>query len=410
MASPSVSLERRAVGGGALLRARHAVSVVFLANGAVFGSWAPQLPLVQERLGIGPAVLGGALLAMALGALCAMLVAGAVIARFGSAPVTRASGIALCLALPTACLAPNLALLVAALALLGAANGMMDVAMNAHGVAVETRLQQPIMSSLHGMFSLGGLIGAGLGAAALAFISPAAHALAAGILLAALAALASRWLLPGRIDVGDTGPHFALPSRAALVLGALAFLVLMTEGAALDWSAIWLKGELGASPTLAGMAFAAFSGAMALGRFGGDRLRRRWGATALVRGSTLLAAAGLGFAVLVATPAAAILGFACAGLGLSNTVPVLFGAAGRLPSVQPGAGIAATAGVGYLGFLAGPPLIGFAAQATSLGVALGLLVVACGLVALFASAVRIADGGPNNPLSERPLQGSDPGA
>ena len=110
---------------------------------------------------------------------------------------------------------------------------------------------------------------------------------------------------------------------------------------------------------------------MAIGRFGGDRLRRRWGATSLVRGSALLAAAGLAFAVLVATPIAAIIGFACAGLGLSNAVPVLFGAAGRLPGMQPGAGIAATASIGYLGFLVGPPLIGFAAQATSLGTRTG---------------------------------------
>ena len=374
-----------------LRRARHAIGVVFLVNGAVFGSWAPQIPLVQERLGIGPAVLGGALLAMAIGALCAMLLAGGVIARFGSAPVTRVTGLALCLALPVAVLAPSLPLLIAALAFLGAANGMMDVAMNAHGVAVETRLQQPIMSSLHGMFSLGGLSAAAAGAVALGYVPPWAHALAAGAVLALVALPAMRTLLPGRIDVGDAGPHFVLPTRAAIGFGLLAFLAMMSEGAALDWSAAWLSGELGASPTLAGLAFAAFSAAMAVGRFGGDWLRRLMGAANLVRGSALLAASGLAFAVLVATPIAAITGFACAGLGLSNAVPVMFSAAGRLPGVQPGAGIAATASIGYLGFLVGPPMIGFAAQATSLGTALWLLVLACGLVAVFASLVGIAD-------------------
>jgi predicted MFS family arabinose efflux permease len=375
----------------ALRRARHGVGLIFLANGAVFGSWAPQIPLVQERLGLGPAVLGAALLAVAVGALCSMLLAGGTIARFGSAPVTRATGVALCLAFPLAVLAPGLPALVGALAILGAVNGMMDVAMNAHGVAVETRLQRPIMSSLHGMFSLGGLIGAGLGAVALGWVPPVAHALAAGALLALLALVAGRGLLAGRVDVGDAGPHFVLPSRAALGFCALAFLAMMSEGAALDWSAAWLSDDLGASPTVAGLAFAAFSAAMAAGRFGGDRLRRRLGAVALVRGSALLAALGLAFAVLVATPTAAILGFACAGLGLSNAVPVLFGAAGRLPGTQPGAGIAATASVGYLGFLVGPPLIGFAAELSSLGSALGLLVVACGLVAVFSPIVRVAD-------------------
>jgi len=400
MASPSTTLEpaiaRAAIPtAGALRRARLAIGVVFLANGAVFGSWAPQIPLVQERLGLGPATLGAALLAMAVGALAAMLCAGAVIARFGSAPVTRLTGLVMCLALPMAALATGLPALVAALALLGAANGMMDVAMNAHAIAVETRLQRPIMSSLHGMFSLGGLAGAGLGAVALGVVPPAAHVLLAGALLGLVVLLAARFLLPGHVDVADAGPHFVWPSRSGLAFGLLAFLVLMSEGAALDWSATWLRTELGADPTRAALAFAAFSGCMAAGRFTGDSLRRRCGAVTLVRGSALLAAIGLAFAVVLATPNAAILGFACAGLGLANTVPVLFGAAGRLPDTAPGAGIAATASIGYLGFLAGPPLIGFIAQMTSLGTALGLPVFACGMVALFASMVRIADASPD---------------
>ena len=266
--------------------------------------------------------------------------------------------------------------------------------MNAHGVAVETRLQQPIMSSLHGMFSLGGLLGAGAGALLLGVLPPAGHVLLAAVLLVTTAVVVMRYLLPGRVDVGDAGPHFVLPTRAALGLGALAFLVLMTEGAVLDWSAAWLRGDLGASPSVAATAFAAFSAAMAVGRFSGDWLRRRWGATVLVRASAGMAAAGLALALLLATPLAAVIGFAAAGLGLSNTVPVLFGAAGRLPGQQPGAAIAATASVGYVGFLVGPPLIGFAAQATTLGTALSLLVVACGLVGLFAAAVRVADARP----------------
>ena len=143
-----------------LRRARWAIAVVFLVNGTVFGSWAPHIPLVQERLALGPALLGAALLATAVGALCAMVLTGAVIARVGSAPVTKASAVMMCACLPLAALAPSLGWLVAALALLGAANGAMDVAMNAHGVVVERRLERPIMSSLHGMFSLGGMAGA----------------------------------------------------------------------------------------------------------------------------------------------------------------------------------------------------------------------------------------------------------
>ncbi|HEX6012086.1 MAG TPA: MFS transporter [Geminicoccaceae bacterium] len=377
-----------------LRRARWAIAVVFLVNGTVFGSWAPHIPLVQERLALGPALLGAALLATAVGALCAMVLTGAVIARVGSAPVTKASAVMMCACLPLAALAPSLGWLVAALALLGAANGAMDVAMNAHGVAVERRLERPIMSSLHGMFSLGGLLGAGVGAVLLGWLPPAAHVLAAAAVLIAATAVAAAHLLPGSADTGAAGAHFVFPGRATLGLGALAFLVMMTEGAALDWSAAYMRGDLGASPSVAALGFAAFSAAMAAGRSGGDRLRRRIGAAALVRGSALVAGVGLGLALLIATPAAAVAGFACAGLGLSNAVPVLFGAAGRMPGQAPGTAIAATATVGYLGFLAGPPVIGFAAEAATLGAALGLLVLACGLVGAFASIARVADARP----------------
>lgn len=397
MASLSSTLDwpggNAAIRASTLRRARLAVGLVFFANGAVFGSWAPQIPLVQERLGLSPATLGAALLATAVGALCAMVLAGMAIARYGSAPVTRATGIALCLSLPAAALAPDLGLLVAALALLGFANGLMDVAMNAHGVAVELRLNRPIMSSLHGLFSLGGFVGAGLGGLALARLAPGTHAVLAGALTLSLVLAAGRFLLPGRIDLASTGPRLVRPSGAALVLGFLAFLVLMSEGAALDWSAAWLRTELGVDSAHAGLAFAAFSASMAASRFAGDMLRRRLGAVVLVRGSALIAVSGFALALLVATPAAAILGFACAGLGLANTVPVLFGAGGRLKDSDPGSGIAAVAGIGYLGFLAGPPMIGVLAQFTSLGQALGVLVVACGLVALLASRVRVADAG-----------------
>jgi hypothetical protein len=175
------------------------------------------------------------------------------------------------------------------------------------------------------------------------------------------------------------------------MFGLLAFLVLMSEGAALDWSAAWLRMDLGMDPAHAGLGYAAFAGCMAAGRFAGDALRHRVGAVALVRASALVAALGFALALFVATPVAAISGFALAGLGIANTVPVLFGAGGRLPDTAPGAGIAAIAGIGYLGFLAGPPLIGLLAELTSLGTALGLLVLACGIVALRASLVRIAD-------------------
>jgi MFS family permease len=247
------------------------------------------------------------------------------------------------------------------------------------------------MSSFHGMWSLGGLIGAAAGGPLLAVLPPPAHALIVAAALAVLALAVLPHLLPGGVDRGAAGPAFARPHRGTFLLGLLAFLVLMSEGAMLDWSAVHLRADLGTSPALAAAGFAAFSAAMAVGRFAGDRLRQRLGAVTLTRAGALLAAAGLGLGLLLGTPLAAVAGFAAAGLGLSNQVPVLFGAAGRIPDEMPARAIAAVATLGYAGFLAGPPLIGFVAEAATLAQALGLVVLACAIVGLSAAAVRRAD-------------------
>lgn len=369
-------------------RARWAVAAVFLANGAAIGSWAPHIPLLKERLGLSPGLLGLALLAMAAGALIAMPLAGIVIARRGSAPVASVAGLLFCALLPLPVLAPGLTSLSLALVLFGAANGAMDVAMNAHGVAVERRLGRPVMSSFHAMYSLGGLVGAAAGGALLIVMPAAIHAMATAVLLVAVMVLAGRHLLPGAADTGLSGSTFALPGRGTLALGLLAFLAYMSEGAILDWSAVYIRESLNAGTTLAAAGFAAFSATMALGRFFGDGLRARFGSSGLARASALLAAGGLGLGLVMTDPLAVVAGFACAGLGLSNIVPILFGAAGRARGQTPATAIAAVATLGYTGLLAGPALIGFVAEWTTLGLALGLLVLACAIIALSARAVR----------------------
>ena len=371
-------------------RARWAVAAVFFANGAMIGCWAAHIPLAKERLDIGHAALGFALLGMAVGALIAMPLAGGVIARLGSAAVTRASTIAFCAALPLPVIAPDLVLLTLALVIFGAANGVMDVAMNAHGVAVERRLGRPVMSSYHGMFSLGGLVGAGLAALLLPFMPPLTQALLLAAAGLGIAAFALPHLLPAGVDIRSEGPAFALPGKTSIALGALTFLAMTSEGAILDWSALHLEGSFRIGPEYAAVGFAAFSATMAAGRFSGDWMRSRFGGVALVRGSAFLAAAGLALALVVPSPAMAVLGFAVVGLGMANLVPVLYGAAGALPNQSTGSAIAAVATMGYMGFLSGPPLIGFVAEATSLQLALGLIVLACVLVGLAAAAAAPA--------------------
>lgn len=371
-------------------RARRAVAAIFFINGVVTGTWAAHIPLVALRLGISHSTLGAALLFMAVGALTAMPVTGSAIARFGSASLTRWGTFTLLIVFMLPLIAPATVLLMLALFVFGAATGVMDVSMNAHGVIVEQRLGRPIMSSLHGMWSLGGLAGAGFAAVLLPLVAPLVQASVTFALLLAAALVAMLFLLPSTADSASSKSAFAWPSRATVGLGALCFLSMTSEGAVVDWSALHLKQDLQLSSGMAATGFAAFSASMAASRFGGDWMRSRFGMTALVRWSALLAAFGLTVALTVPVSFVAVAGFALVGLGLANLVPLFFGAAGRIPGQGAGTAIAAVATMGYSGFLVGPPVIGVVADMTGLGRALGLIVLACLAVAAFAGAVRSA--------------------
>jgi MFS family permease len=370
--------------------ARWATVAAFFLNGTVFGVWATQIPLLKNRLDLSPAVLGAALLCLAVGALTAMIASGPLLGRIGSAPVTRVTALLFAGLLPLPALVPDVVTLCIVLALFGASGGTMDVAMNAQGALVERRLGRPIMSSLHGMWSLGGLAGAGLGGLLLPLMPAAAQAglVSAGLLVPFLT-LQGRFLA----DRNAGGGGLVLPDRRTLLLGLLAALSFMSEGAILDWSAIHLRDDLGAPASIAGMGFGVFSAAMAAGRFSGDRLRHRFGGATLMRGGGFLAATGLGLVLaggLVGDgiPLLAIVGFGLTGIGLSNVVPVLFSTAGAVESGHPDHAVAAVSTMGYAGVLTGPPLVGFIAQATSLGTAFAMIaLLALGMAAAAARAV-----------------------
>lgn len=368
--------------------ARLAVATIFFLNGLVLASWVPHIPMVQMKLGLNAALLGFALLGMAGGALIGIPVAGWWVPRVGSRRVVTVATVIFFAALVLPILAPDLPSLIVALVLFGGSNGAMDVSMNAQAVAVEKRWPHPIMSSFHGMWSVGGLSGAGICGLALHFeVAPLTHAITVSSAVMLGAVLALRQLLPREADVVDDGPRVARPAGALASLGLMALLALLAEGSMGDWSAVYLRLSLGTSAGLAALGFAAFQLAMAAGRFAGDRLVRHFGNASVVGASASLAAVGLGTALLLATPAIAIAGCACVGLGLSNMIPILFRAAARTPGINPGHGIAAVSTAGYCGFLAGPPLIGLTAEAISLPGALGLVVLSLTWIALSARNV-----------------------
>jgi predicted MFS family arabinose efflux permease len=375
-----------------LRAARAALFAFFLLNGVGIASWAAHIPDVKQKFGFTDATLGLALLALALGSVGTLVFGGHLVARIGSRRMTTVAAFVFCLALPLLLLAPSPAFLFIVLPIFGACIGAMEVAMNVQAVAIEARYGRPIMSTFHALFSVGGLLGAALASLTLALtVAPGAHLAAVGFGLAALTAVSLPHLLPTDDAAPDDSPAFVLPTGPLLGLSLLAFFCLVAEGAMADWSAVYLRDTLGTNPAFAASGYAAFSIAMAAGRFGGDALRARFHAVTLVRASGILAAVGLGVALLVAQPVATLVGLACVGLGLANIVPVLFTAAGQTPGIAPGMGIAAVASVGYFGFLLGPPVIGFVARATSLTIGLGLVAVLIALIALCAGGVNHAD-------------------
>ncbi len=372
-------------------RARWAVGATFLLHGILIGAWVPHIPLAKERLEVGPGVFGLALLAFAGGAVCAMPVAGVLINRFGSAILTAVTGLLFCLTFFGPVLAPALPPFVLAGFAMGMMIGSMDVAMNAHGIAVEKALKRPTMSMLHGGFSIGGAIGAFLGGALLEYFGATTQAIVIALLCAAIQLTAWRFYLPADVDKGLSGSHFAWPTRATIGLGLLCFLALMIEGSILDWAAIMMREKFQIDAGLAALGFGFYQGGMAAARLTGDWIRLRVGAVRMVVVSALLAAFGTMLALIAPSPYLAIAAFVFAGLGLGNIAPVLFAGGGRLEPDAPGRGIAAVTTLGYSGFLLGPPLIGFVAQVSDLNTALFLTVAAALIIATFARSVRAAD-------------------
>ncbi|HYO29021.1 MAG TPA: MFS transporter [Thermomicrobiales bacterium] len=382
-------------GGGRGWRpARLATIGVFLVAGLSFGSWVARIPEVQDALGLDDAQLGLTLLGTAIGSIAAMTGSGVLIARFGSRAVTTAAALGVCVTLPLLPLAPSMPLLFAALLLFGAAYGTMDVAMNAQAVLVEERYGRPIMSSFHGVFSLGGLLGAAsAGLVVGAGVAPVPHLLAVGLALA-LRVAASAWrLIPAASERRDDGPSFALPTGPLLGLGAIGFGALLAEGAIADWGAVYLRDVAGAGAAVAATGYTAFSLTMMVGRFLGDALTERLGPVPMVRGGGLLVAAGLAFALLLGNAAAALVGFALVGAGLAATFPIVLSAAGRVPGVPAGTALAAVATAGYSGFLVGPPTIGFLSGGIeAIGFAGFGLRGALAVVALLGLAVAVLAG------------------
>ncbi|MET0930892.1 MAG: MFS transporter [Aeromicrobium sp.] len=367
-------------------RARIATSGVFGLNGFLLGMWIVNIPTIKDRTGVDQADLGLILLALGGMAWVGMQLAGPAIDRFGSRPVVTTATVALALALPGPAVATSGAQLVVALAVVGFFNGIVDVAQNAQAVVVEREYGRPIMSAFHAFFSLGGLaaslVGGGLIALDVDVLATLSVAAAIGV-VAAFVLLPSLIAAPAPLE--DAPPKGRAPwTSRVLLLGLLAFMLLLGEGVAYDWSTIHLRDSIGSTETVAAFAYGAFSITMTIVRLLADRVVAKWGPAAYVSRAAMVGALGLLGAALAPNAAVAIAAWAVFGIGLAGCVPQFFSAAGNVDPSASGTYLARVTSMGYVGLLAGPSLIGLLTHWIPLTAAFALPIVGCLAAGLLA--------------------------
>ncbi|WP_028525301.1 MFS transporter [Runella limosa] len=366
-----------------LKKARFSLKAIFLVCGIGISSWAPMVPYTKDRLGLDDGRMGVLLLFLGAGAIILMPISGWLISKIGSLKTMIASAVVMSVALPLLLLMDSSVAMAAMLFVFGAGLGSIDVAMNAHGVQIQNLSEKPIMSSIHGFFSVGGLVGPlAIGLLIKLGITPLMAAISVSGLMMLIVLTQFRFLMDAATEV-KVNRRFA-PEKSeessggaswlnaqVLFLGAMCFAVFLAEGAMLDWSAIFLRDNRGVEEALSGVGYAAFSVAMAVMRLVGDKVVSKLDTKTVVSGGAFVGVAG--FALIVGTPwlIGAFVGFVLVGIGAANIVPVFFSEGGRLKNVPSSVALAAITSMGYAGQLAGPAILGFIAQQTSLSIAFG---------------------------------------
>ena len=365
---------------------RTALNVYFLINGFVYANWAARIPAIQDELSLNNKQIGIILLMHAIGAFITMPVTGFLISKFSSRRVTLFSGLLFpffFLLIPW--MDSYLTLLIPFL-FMGMSTGVMDVAMNAQAVEVEKFLEKPIMTMFHALFSIGMVLGGIAGGLAISYKYELTLHFPVVFMVSILALIiASFYLYPDQLEEQDTGPMFVLPKGPIIGLGIIAFCCMMGEGAIADWSTLYMKKIVLSPEYLYAYGLTAFAAMMTLGRVIGDRGRLRFGDQRMLIIGSVLSLAGIVLVLSLLGPYVVIVGFGIVGLGLANIVPIVYSLAGSMPGIKPGVGIAMATTIGYSGFMIGPPIIGFVADASNLHI--GLFVLA-GLFVLMASLIN----------------------
>ncbi|KPC64547.1 MULTISPECIES: MFS transporter [Streptomyces] len=380
-----------------LVRLRLAITAFFALDGFLFAGWVVRIPAIKAQTGAGAGALGLALLGVSAGAVAFMMLTGRLCRRYGTHAVTVASGVAMSLSLVLPPLTRSATALGLVLLVFGAAYGSLNVAMNSAAVDLIAALRRPVMPSFHAAFSLGGMVGAGLGGLIAGGLSPTVHLLLLAAIGVVVAAVAGRALLahpapvvPEQLPASGPRSGRRRSGRLVFVFGLIALCTAYGEGAMADWGALHLSQDLAAGPGLAAAGYSVFALAMTAGRLSGTAVVQRFGqARTLIAGGTT-AAAGMLLGALAPTTWAACLGFAVGGLGLANIFPTAIARAGEAGG--PG-GVAAASTIGYAGMLLNPPVIGFLAEEFGLPLALTTISLLAAVAVVIAYGTRGAQRG-----------------
>lgn len=366
---------------------RHSTRIVFFIAGMITATWAVIVPFAKMNTGINDAVLGTLLLCLGAGAIISMPVAGALTARFGCKNIIIISFFIMVFTTPFLSFVTHPIILGMFLLSFGIGVGLFDCVMNIQAIIVEKNAQKALMSGFHGMFSVGGIAGAGLMTGFLALGMNVIVSTFVMLLLAVFLFVMSLGHLLSDINHSE-GPIFAIPKGIVLVLGIVCFIVFMVEGTALDWSAVYLVDSKHMNDSLGGLGYTAFAGAMTIGRLSGDYIVNRVGALRVVIIGAIIAIIGFYFIITGIQLYSLLFGYILIGIGCSNIVPVMFNQVGKQNTMPQVIAVPAVTTLGYLGILAGPAGIGFIAHHSSLSHAFVFVAMLMVIVLIMAIALQ----------------------
>jgi len=366
---------------GLLRKRRIALSSWFFLSGLCFSSWASRIPDVQMKFSLSDGQLGTLLLGMPMGSLVALPLAGWSVHKFGSRSVVLISGLAYLMFLYLIGLSPSILVLGMVVVFFGMVGNMLNIALNTHAIGIENEYKKNILASFHGLWSLAGFAGAGIGAASIYYgLVEAEHFLIVGIIGILIILISQKYIIKETQPSGGSGFVLRKPDDLLLRIGLVGFFGMMCEGCMFDWSGVYFKKVIEVEPNYVAMGYVAFMGAMAGGRFVSDAITNRIGKLKMLRISGVLIFIGLALAVLFPIASTALIGFMLVGLGTASVIPLSYSIAGRSKMYSPGIALAMVATISFFGFLLGPPIIGFIAEWFNLRVSFALIAVMGGVI------------------------------